>query len=85
MNNRLSKTAFAKRPNNPLLLGFSSMGSGTGPDCVFSLETNSLPSGLKYLQDKPKHGVIMPTRVMPVVEYQALLASTAQLWKKVCP
>jgi hypothetical protein len=54
---------------------------GTGKDPIFEINTNNLPTGLYYLQDKPNHGTIQPVFPMPYETYKSILSSTKYLWK----
>ena len=59
---------------------------GTGKDPVFELETDELPTELRYRPDPANpegHGFVEPARRMGFEEYQRLLHSTRPLWRAV--
>lgn len=71
-------------PDDPRDMHFSlrprSLG-GSGRKPVWELNLDDLPSGLRYRQDKPGHGVIEPDSRVTLAVYVESLAATADLWK----
>ena len=57
---------------------------GTGFDPVWYIETNDLGPDLSFQQNHPGHGVIEPTTVVTLGEFQQALARTRLSWKLYC-
>jgi len=58
---------------------------GTGRDPVWSIQEKDLGPDLRYVPDpgpRPTHGVIEPSRSMPIDDYQQALGNTAERWKR---
>ncbi|HET6576574.1 MAG TPA: hypothetical protein VFG68_23450 [Fimbriiglobus sp.] len=53
---------------------------GIGKDPVWVIDTNDLGPDLFFLRDKPTHGVIGPTRLMTLAEYEFALAGVRSKW-----
>ncbi len=56
---------------------------GTGKDPVWKMSTSHLGSDLAYVQDKPNHGTIQPSKPMPFDDYQKALEGTQRNWENV--
>ena len=56
---------------------------GTAKHPVWVLAESQLPEDLVFLPDTPEHGVIGPARAMPVEAYEAALAGTQRMWRRV--
>jgi hypothetical protein len=55
---------------------------GSGKDPVWYIGVGSLGPDLQFRQDSPTHGLIEPTRPMPLDGFQDALARTRSAWKK---
>lgn len=49
---------------------------GTGP-----FQHSAFGPGLEFLPDRPTHGVVRPTQLVPLAEYEANLAATRAEWQ----
>jgi len=60
---------------------------GTGNDPVWVIDSAELPVGLDFRQDKPKHGLIEPTRgtILKLGDFEMLLNASRNFWKIVTP
>ena len=56
---------------------------GTGKEPVWKMSTSDLGSDLAYVQDKPNHGTIQPSKPMPFDDYQKALEGTQRNWENV--
>jgi hypothetical protein len=55
---------------------------GTGKDPVWELDVDAISGPLQFQQDRPTHRLIGPSRSMGIEDYEAALADTAPLWRK---
>lgn len=59
---------------------------GTGKNMeMFAIREQDLPDGLTAVQDRVNHVTIGPEYVMPLAQFEGLLASTRNLWRRVEP
>jgi hypothetical protein len=58
-----------------------SLGGG-GRDPVFALEVVQLPGSLSVRQDRPPHAMVEPRVECSLGEYEAGLASTRKMWRR---
>lgn len=75
-------------PNDPINLDYRrrplEIGGGKGKDPVWVIEEADLGPDLRYRQDEDNdtHGVIEPSRPMPLDEFQQALANTRAKWQR---
>jgi hypothetical protein len=55
---------------------------GSGKDPVWYIDMDLLGADLAFIQDKPTHGVIGPSRAMRLDDFEKALAATRASWKK---
>ena len=55
---------------------------GAGKDPVWALNLVHLGGDLQFRQDALAHGVIEPSSIMPLAEYERRLADTKPFWKR---
>ncbi|MCC7071013.1 MAG: hypothetical protein IT383_06815 [Deltaproteobacteria bacterium] len=53
---------------------------GSGKDPVWCIGQSCLGPSLRFRRDSPTHGVVEPSRVMTIGEYEAALAETLGGW-----
>jgi hypothetical protein len=70
------------RPENLHLLRRPLAYGGLGKDPVWWIDIDMLGSDLEFRQDAPTHGLIEPSRVMLLDEFQARLADTQPYWQR---
>ena len=56
---------------------------GVGPDPVFELATDALPASLVVHRASPRHAVVAPGDVLPLMVYEAALHGTRPDWRLV--
>lgn len=56
---------------------------GVGRDPVWAIDSTTLPLRLAFRRDSPTHGLIEPTDIMSLAEFQSELAMTRSDWKQV--
>lgn len=56
---------------------------GTGKDPLWTIDSEILGSSLQFRQDQPAHGMIEPSDVMRIDDFQRALADTAPHWSKI--
>ncbi len=54
-----------------------------GKGVIFALDTDDLPSQLRYRQDTQSHGLIEPASPMKFEIYQRYVQETSDLWQPV--
>src|SRR5258708_4784834 len=64
----------------PILRRPASLG-GIGRDPVWYIEADDLGADLQLLLDRPKHGLVEPSRPLTLQELQQALAATRNRWK----
>jgi hypothetical protein len=70
------------RPENLHPLRRPPQYGGSGKDPVWALDLARLGAGLRFRQDSPTHGLIEPSSVVSLAEYERRLADTKPFWKK---
>jgi hypothetical protein len=55
---------------------------GTGQDPVFFLSIDALPQTLALRRDKPRHALVEPANMLPLMVYEAALQHTRPDWRR---